>query len=98
MQRNITGDTVTIPMLCVKPANANLMRVDVSDDNGKTWRGLGEISAIFEHGGYRNGRYVGDAKFADYQKAEDRFFADLDARGLPYVRCREHAKCDVNAR
>jgi len=91
--RTITGDKVTIPLLCVKPGNAYVSTVEVSDDNGKTWRGLGVIPATFEAASYANIRTV-----TDYRKAEDAFFAGLDAKKLPYERCSDHVKCDVNAR
>lgn len=94
----ITGDKYAIPMLCVKPANAYTSTVDVSDDNGKTWRGLGLIDATLEYPAYgSDGRYR-DRTFTDYRKAEDAFFARLDAAGKPYIRCRDHVKCDVNNR
>lgn len=89
----ITGDKYTIPMLCVKPFNAYGCNVDVSDDNGRTWRGLGQIPAVYETDTYANIR-----KVTDYRKAEDTFFAGLDAARKPYIRCRDHVKCDVNNR
>lgn len=94
MQRKITGDTATIPHLCVTPLNAYRMMVQVSD-NGRDWRGLGDISATEERDAYgADGKYR-PRVFTDYVKATDRFFANLDAANLPYVRCR-HQDCGSN--